>query len=412
MAKSQTIVGLDIGSSKVACVVALKDESQNVLDIVGVGTALTIGIRKGVITDIDEVTKAIDESIDQAERMSGIPIEKVFVSISGSHIESQNSRGVIAVSRADGEISTDDVIRAIEAARAISIPSNREILHVIPRNFIVDGQEGIKDPMGMSGIRLEVEAHIITGNISAMRNITKTLFQSGIDISEIVFAPLATSTILLSKQQKELGVCLLDFGAQTTDMIAYEEGEILLSSSIPLGGANVTNDIAIGLRTSIQNAENIKKEYGYAISDHVNESTQIDMKKYGDDEQRHTKQYLAEIIEARLDEILLLASKELKKIGKSGMLPAGIVITGQGSKIPGILDLIKDRLKLPVEFSSIQNIGLAGMTDKINDSTFHCALGLTFYGSQKNSGQGFAYGVGYVGNVFLQIKKWLSHFLP
>jgi len=190
MAKSQTIVGLDIGSSKVACVVALKDESQNVLDIVGVGTALTIGIRKGVITDIDEVTKAIDESIDQAERMSGIPIEKVFVSISGSHIESQNSRGVIAVSRADGEISTDDVIRAIEAARAISIPSNREILHVIPRNFIVDGQEGIKDPMGMSGIRLEVEAHIITGNISAMRNITKTLFQSGIDISEIVFAIL------------------------------------------------------------------------------------------------------------------------------------------------------------------------------------------------------------------------------
>lgn len=378
MAKSSVIVGIDVGSSKVAvCVGQFQEETLNV---VGVGTAPNSGVRRGVIGDIDETVSAISAALDEAERMSGIPISHALVGINGNHISSTLSKGVIAVSRADGEISEADMERALEAARAVALPPNREIIHVLPKGYIIDGQEGVKDPVGMSGIRLEVEALVIGGSTSAIKNLHKCVFQAGLNLEGLVFSPLATSKALLNKRQKESGVILVDMGAGTTSYVIYEEGEVIRTNVLPIGSSHITNDIAIGLRTDLELAEKIKLRYGAANPQAIRESEKIDLSEIDEKEnQRVARRFVAEVIEARLNEIFGMIKEDLAAIDRDGMLPAGVVLTGGGSKLEGLVDYVKDYLKLPAQMGS-PLLEISGLIDKLDDPSYSTCIGLMIWG--------------------------------
>ena len=378
--KKETIVGLDIGSAKIATVIGVKKETG--IDIIGVGTAPSAGLRKGIIVDLEETISAISESLEKAERMAGTIVETAVVGIGGAHIESQNSKGVIAVSRPDGEITEEDVARAIDAAKAVTIPANREVIHVIPRIYTVDGQEGIKEPVGMTGIRLEVEAHVISASTPVIKNLEKAVWQAGISISDLVFLGLAESELFLNKQQREMGVVLVDIGAATTTMTVFEEGDILYSTVLPVGSNHITNDIAIGLRIAWPLAEKLKLKFGQAVSEGIRESEKIDLAKFDKMEtQKVAKSYLAEIIEARLVEIFNLVQDELKEINREGTLPAGVVLVGGGSKIPKIVELAKETLKLPVELGKME-VEFGGFSDKIKDPAMAGAVSLMHWGAK------------------------------
>jgi cell division protein FtsA len=390
MAKVRVIASLDIGSSKIRTVVGTLDEGSQVPNIIGVGIAPSTGMRKGAIIDVEETINSIASSLEDAERMAGEPINHVFLGIGGNNIESINSKGVIAVSHAGNEITEDDVDRVLEAAQAVSIPSNRRILRIIPKSFTVDEQKGIKYPVGMTGIRLEVEAHIITGLVPAVKNIEKCVLQAGVDIDDIIPSCLASAEAVLSKRQKELGVVVIDIGSGGTSVSVFEEGTTLHTAVIPVGGENVTNDIAIGLRTSIDTAEKIKMEYGTCSPADVNEREIIDLSLISKiDTQKVAKRHMAEIIEARYHEIFLLVRDELAKINRDGMLPAGAILTGASVKIPGILDLARETLNLPVQIGFPQNFD--GVVDKIDDPAYATAIGLILWGSRlENRSYGFS----------------------
>jgi cell division protein FtsA len=275
MAHAKHLVGIDVGSAMVRVAVAQIENDNDLPTILGVGSAAVEGVQKGVVSDVEDAVRSLSQALDMAEKVAGVPIERAYVSVNGSHISSQNSRGVIAVSRADGEITTEDVARVINAAQAVSLQSNREILHVLPQNFIVDGQENIHDPVGMTGVRLEVETHMVEGSTPFIKNITKVINQSGVHIEDFVFSPLAAGSAVLDKRQKELGVVLVDLGAGTSSMVVYEEGVLLHTAVLPLGSSHITNDIAIGLRTLIDVAEEIKKKYGTALPETVKDSETI-----------------------------------------------------------------------------------------------------------------------------------------
>jgi len=371
------------------------------------------GMQKGVVTDVDDVVKALSVALDVAERVAGVPIEKAYVSINGSHISSQNSRGVIAVSRADGEITAEDVTRVINAAQAVSLPSNREILHVLPQNFIVDGHENIHDPVGMTGVRLEVEAHMIDGSTPFIKNLTKVVNQSGVHIEDFVFAPLAAATAVLDKRSRELGVVLVDLGAGTSSMVVYEENTLLHTAVLPLGSAHITNDIAIGLRTPIEVAEEIKKQYGTALVDTIKESESITIEAEGEQESVSRKE-VADIISARLDEIFSFIDKELKQIGRSGLLPAGVLFTGGGSHLPGVVDLAKKRLRLPAKVADLEMF--KGVTDQASDPSYAVVLGLVMWAIEQESGlpgrsARFMPSIN-VGAGVGRVRDWVKHFLP
>jgi len=381
MAKSRIIASVDIGSSKIRTVVAAMDEMSQVPNIIGVGLSPSTGTRKGMVMDVEEFIQSVMSSIKDAERMAGEPINHVFLGIGGNHIESMNSKGVIAVNHAGNEISEDDVDRVLEAAQAVSIPSNRRILRIIPKSFTVDEQKGIKYPVGMTGIRLEVEAHIITGLAQAITNIEKCVLNAGVDIDDIIPNCLASAEAVLSKRQKELGVVVIDIGCGSTTVSVFEEGTTLHTAVIPVGGENVTNDVAIGLRTSIDTAEKIKIEYGTCTPEEVNEREIIDLSLVSKmDTQKVAKKHMAEIIEARYAEIFMLAKDELSKINRDGMLPAGVILTGASVKMPGILDLARETLNLPVQIGFPQNFD--GVVDKIDDPAYATAIGLVLWGSR------------------------------
>ena len=405
------ICGVDIGTSKIATLVGQKKESGN-FEISGFGITQSTGVRKGMVTDIEETISAISASLEKAERMAGIPLERAFISVGGIHISAVNSKGVIAVSRADGEISEEDIHRVIEAAKAVSLPANREIIHVVPRAYTVDGQEGIKDPVGMTGIRLEVDAHVISGSTPCIKNLTKCVYQAGLDIDELVFSGLATSSVFLTKQQKEIGVALIDIGAATTTMTVFEEGNILHSAVLPVGSDHITNDIAIGLRTSIDIAEQIKIKYGRATAAEINESEEIDLAKIDKNEkQKVSAVYVAEIIEARLQEIFSLIKGELKDINRDGTLPAGVVLIGGGSKLPEIVDFAKENLKLPSQRGKLA-IDFSGMIDKIDKDRYACSLGLLSWGAD-TSRRDLAVVKGLeIGKISKKIKSLFKHFIP
>ncbi|MBI4994514.1 cell division protein FtsA [Candidatus Peregrinibacteria bacterium] len=412
MSKARLITGLDIGSSKIRTVVGTIDEKTQMPNVIGVGIAPSTGLRKGQIIDVEETIANITASLEDAERMAGEPVHHVLLGISGNHIESFNSKGVIAISSSGNEITEDDIDRVLEAAQAVAIPNNRRILRIIPKSFTVDEQKGIKYPVGMSGIRLEVDAHIVTGMIPAVRNVEKCVLQAGVDIDDIIPSVLASSEAVLSKRQKELGVVVVDIGSGGTSVSVFEEGTTLHTAVIPVGGENVTNDIAIGLRTSIDTAEKIKIEYGSCMPAEVNDREMIDLSSFSKiDIQKVSKRHLVEIIEARYHEIFLLVKEELAKIHRDGMLPAGVVLTGAGVKIPSIIDLARETLNLPVQIGFPQNF--EGVVDKIEDPAYATAIGLLIWGS-RFSARPFSFGMRGLNlkKTFAGIKNWAKQLLP
>lgn len=340
------------------------------------------GLRRGMVVDIDETIHAITQSLEGAERMAGVPIERAVISIGGSHVASSNSRGVVAVSRSNGEITKEDIDRVIEAAKAFSMPANREVVHVIPRSFIVDGQEGIKDPLGMKGIRLEVDAHIITASSPVVKNLLKCAYQSGIDVSEMVSSSVAASRAVLNRKQKEIGVALVDIGGGGTNIAIFEEGEMLHTGFVKIGSSHVTNDIAIGLKTSIEFAEKVKIEYGAATTNRISERDSINLAEIDPNMDKGfvSRKYIVEIINARLEELFMMVKDELRKIDRDGLLPAGVVLTGGGAKIPDILEVARDTVRLPVQLGKISDPIVSIEKEIIDDPSYSTAIGLCLWG--------------------------------
>ncbi|MBI4359551.1 MAG: cell division protein FtsA [Candidatus Jacksonbacteria bacterium] len=411
------ITGLDIGSGKVRVIVGQKIDGSP-LHIVGCAEVSSEGVAKGVVKSVEDAVSCISRAFEQAERMTGIPIERAYVAISGSHIRSDTSRGVIAVAKADGEIKEDDVERVIEAAQAVSTPPNYEILHVIPKYFTVDSQTGIKDPVGMTGIRLEVEVQIIQGLSAQIKNLTKVVYRSGVEVEDLVVAALASAEAVLSKRQKELGVAVLNIGASTTSCAVFEEGEVISTQVIPIGSSHITSDIAIGLRTSIDTAEDVKIRYGVADPSTIERREDIDLSKITEGETGVvSRRHIAEIIEARVEEIFKLADVELAKVERSGKLPAGIVITGGGAKLTGMIGVARKIFKLPASIGVPREIGSA--VDKIDDPALGTAVGLVRWGerfSGHGSREGGIFGSRLGGSagkeVAERVKKWFKAFVP
>ncbi len=404
------IGGLDIGSNSVRMAVGQligKEEGNVELQILGAAEVPSEGVQKGVVSSIEDVVSAISACLERVERMVGVPIDSVWVGISGLHILSQSSKGVVAVSKANSEITEEDVTRAIEAARSIATPLNYEVLHVLPRHYTVDGQTGIKDPTSMTGVRLEVDTQIILGSSSQIKNLTKAVYRAGLDIEDLVLFILATAEIVVTKRQKELGVMVVNLGGSTTGMAVFEEGELIQTSIIPFGSQNITNDIALGLKVSVDVAERVKVEYGDCNSD----SSSIDLFDVGaPDHQIIKKKFLSEIVSARVEEILQKVDDELRKIQRSGLLPAGVVFTGAGAKLPGLVEMAKKVLRLPANVGYPLNV--VSVTDKVNDLGFATAVGLVKWGSEMQGGSKRKSGTKNMGAVSGQLKKWLKALIP
>lgn len=384
MPREQIVTGVDIGSTKIITCVGTPKEGM--IDIIGISNKPNSGVRKGVITDIEETVSAITASLEEAERMSGLPINSAYISIGGTHISCTQSKGIIAISRSDGEISEVDVERVIEAARTVAMPPNQEIIHIIPQYFTIDEQEEqIKDPIGMNGVRLEVTTQVISGSVSAIRNLTKCVAQAGLNIDDLVFTPLATSEILLSKKQKDVGVMLLDIGATSTQMVIFEEGNLIHAKVLPVGSNYITNDIAIGLRTTIEAAEKIKLKHATANIKKTKEEDQIKLSSFDPtSDNKVSKKYIAEIIEARLTEIFSMVKDELREVKRDGLLPAGVVLTGGGAKLSEITDFAKEYLRLPAQIG-IPIIEVSGMVDKLDDPVYTASVGLMLRGIKEGS---------------------------
>jgi cell division protein FtsA len=417
MGKGEIVVGLDVGSSNVRAVILQKFEEEERPRVMGVGTAPSFGVRRGVVADVEEAIKSIGEATKNAERTSGIPISRAVVSVGGNHIKYQESQGVVAIGKADGEITSDDVMRSLTAAETISLPSNVEIIHVIPRSFTVDDQKDIKDPVSMNGIRLEVNALLVLGSTPVIKNLSKCVYQSGVEIEDIAFSALAAAKAALNKRQRELGAVLVDMGGGTTNFVIYEEGELVQVGVVPIGGGHITNDVAIGLRTSIDVAEKVKVNYGSALPDDISKKDQINLAEIDQNEEGEvSRHHVAEIIEARLEEIFTMIDKELRKTGRSGMLPAGAVIVGGGAKLPGVVDLAKKILRLPAQTGFPLELG--GIVDKVDEPGFITAVGLALWGmeelatgSSKGKLAGME-GLPKMGQTVDRMKDWIRKFLP
>jgi cell division protein FtsA len=391
MNEGKIVVGVDVGTYKIVTVIAKIDEYVNIL---GVSEVKSGGMRKGQVVDIEDAVSAINASIEAAERMAGYSVSHVVASIGGSQIESLNSRGVVAVSNPQAEISDNDLARVIDAAKAVSMPSTRDIIHVLPRNYIVDGQEGIRDPIGMTGVRLEVDTHIITANSISVRNLDKAFSQVGVDVDSFVFSGYASSLSVLSETEKELGVLLIDIGAGTTDISIYTEGSVSYSSVLAIGARHITNDLAIGLRISLESAEKIKlflsESQGKKVVMPEPEVTPKGKEKPSDEidlahlnlpeELRKVshKTLVDGIIRPRLNEIFTMVGLELKKSGFGGQTPAGIVITGGGSQTAGIKDAARRTLAMPVRVGMATE--MKGIIDEVQNPAYSTVIGLCQYG--------------------------------
>lgn len=394
MAKDNLIVGIDVGTSKITAVISSLEENK--INVIGVSTIHSKGLRKGQVVNIEEAVENVSQSLEAAERMAGASVSNAYISIGGVHISSQNSKGVVAVAEPDKEITDEDTRRVIEASRAISLPSIREILHAVPRHFIVDSQEGIADPVGMTGVRLEVDTHIITTSTTAARNLAKCIEELGVNVSGLVFSGLASAQAVLTDTEKELGVVLADIGGGTTDVCVYLDGSLAYSAVIPVGARNITNDLAIGLRISLESAEKIKIALGKKHKAPVlpeetkNEKTK---KEDGKDDVDFTDLGLPEglkkvsrrtlidgIIKPRLTELFTLIGLELQKSGFGGQTPAGIVITGGGAETVSVVETCKQRLSMPVRLGTPS--GVSGLIDELMGLTNSTAVGLLLYGAK------------------------------
>lgn len=398
MARPQIITGIDIGSSKIVTVIASinQEENEEEIRILGVANIPSKGIRKGQIVNIEETTESLLNCVEAAERMAGYNVNRALVSISGGNIASSNSKGVVAVAEPESEIAKDDIKRVIEAAQALSLPSSRDLVHVIPRYFTVDGQEGVKDPIGMSGVRLEVETHIVTGSTTSIKNLTKCVSEIGIDAQDLVVSGLAASESVLSETEKELGVILVDIGGGVTDVTIFVEGSPFYNVVLPIGAKNVTNDIAIGLRLSLESSEKIKLALSGKMKKKENKDEDKNKSENKDDDDKLklsdlditedtktiSRKTLTEgIIKPRLNEIFTMVGMEIKKSGATGLTPSGIVVCGGGAKTVGVVESAKRTLSMPVRIGQPNN--LTGLVDDIQSPEFAVAAGLVFYRSKE-----------------------------
>ena len=413
MAKERLIASIDIGNHKIRTAIGVVDAEKKTPTIIGVGVYPSHGLRKGQVIDVEETINAISHSLEEAERMSGEPIHHVFVGLGGPHLEAIEAKGVIATQ--GEEIIDSDVERVLETAQAISIPQNKQVLKIIPKFFAIDSQKGIRYPVGMVGKKLEVEAHIISGLHPAIKNIEKCVHEAGVDIDDLIPNSLAAGEAVLSKRQKELGVVCIDIGHGSTSVSVYEEGALLHTIVLPVGGENVTNDIAIGVRTSLDVAEKLKVEFGTCNLEDIKQNEEIRLSDVSPNETENIpRMYLSQIIEARYYEILMMVKNELKKIRRDGMLPAGAVLSGGGSKIPGLIELARNSLSLPVQISVPTEV--TGVVERVEDPSFATAVGLLVWGSRIES-QNYGFNLsmksmGSVKNIFGKAKGFLQKLLP
>lgn len=404
------VVGIDIGTTKI-CALVGRIEGKN-LRILGVGIEPSKGIRKGNVVDLNAASKSVAQAIEKAERTSGFEIHSALVSLAGSHVSSINSRGVAGVS--GRVIAVDDVYRALDAAQAVAIPHNREIIHVIQRGFIIDGQDGIRDPLGMHGYRLEVEAHIITASGSTVENLRQCVSTSGIEITQFVLNPLASAEVVLTDTERDMGVVVVDIGGGTTDLAIFIEGDVWHTSVLAVGGNHITSDVAHGLRLPIDVAEEIKIDHGYAITAKVNPEESFLVKTFGNEiPSKISRKDLSLIIEARVEEIFQLVMQEIRRSGYDGLLPAGVVLTGGSSQLPGMAELASKMLGLPVRVAKPEN--LLGLSDQLNSPAYATSVGLLHWAMLMNETDQIAQSrpPGKPGSVDMDsIKKWLKKLLP
>lgn len=370
------IVGLDIGTSKVAAIVGEINDGGEV-EVIGIGSTPSRGLKKGVVINLESTVNSIQRAVEEAELMAGCEITSVYAGIAGSHIKSLNSHGIVAIR--DKEVSQYDINRVIDSARAVAIPADQKILHILPQEFIIDMQEGIKEPIGMSGIRLEAKVHMVTGSVSAAQNIIKCIRRCELDVDDIVLEQLASCSSVLTEDEKELGVCLIDIGGGTTDIAIFSHGAIKHTAVIPIAGDQVTNDVAVALRTPTQNAEEIKMLHACALTQLADVNEMIDVPSIGDRPSRQiSKQNLAEIIEPRYEELMLLVQAELRRSGYESLIAAGIVLTGGSSKVTGLVELAEEIFHMPVRLGFPQHI--SGLTDVVQNPIYSTGVGLLIYG--------------------------------
>jgi cell division protein FtsA len=382
MAKTGDIlVGLDIGTTKICAIVGeITDEG---IDIIGIGTHPSKGLRKGVVVNIDATVASIKRAIEEAEHMAGCEITTVYTGIAGGHVKAFPSHGVVAIK--DREVKQSDVDRVIDQAKAVAIPLDREVIHVLPQEFLVDDQDGVKEPVGMSGVRLEAKALIVTGAVSSAQNIVKCAQRTGLNVADIVLQPLASSLATLSEDEKELGVCLVDVGGGTTDIAIFANGAIRHTAVLALGGNHLTNDVAVGLRTPTHEAERIKKAYGCAMASMVDRGETIEVPSVGGGQPRVlSRQILAEIIEPRVEEIFMLVQHEVQKCGLEEAIASGVVITGGSTLLSGMTEMAEEVLGVPVRRGMPKGIG--GLVDVVRSPVFATAVGLVIYGAQQRAG--------------------------
>ncbi len=376
---SDPIVGIDVGTTKVCTLIGEQHEETGRLRIVGVGVAPSRGLRKGVIVNVEEATAAIRESKEKAEKSSGYVIEGAYVSVAGDHIQSVNSKGVVAISHGARTISEDDVQRALEAARAIAIPQNREVIHVIPRGYTLDGVDGVREPIGMQGFRLEVEAHIVTAAMPSIHNLINCVEAAGVQVNDLVLEPLASGEAVLRDDEKDAGVIMADIGGGTTDIAVFIDGSIWHSQVLPLGGWQFTNDLTVGLRAPFPVAEAIKVQHGSTLPDMIAEDDVIDVAAFGDNGHKPVpRRELANILHARAEEMFGLIVKEVKRSGYDGLLPAGLVLTGGAAELPGLREMGRVITNGPVRVG--QPHDLEGLTDTVSHPAYATGVGLLLWG--------------------------------
>ena len=427
MKNRKIVTGLDIGTTKICALIA-EVSGDNNIEIVGIGLAPSNGLRKGIVVDIDKTSHAIESAIQKAERMAGQKVDSAYVGIAGSHIKSINSHGVVAVTGDEKEIKESDIQRVIDAARIVPVSAEEDILHVLPREFIVDGSPGIQDPLGMSGVRLEVETHIIKGASTSIENLVKSVMRAGLSVEEVVLEPLASSQAVLSEDEKDLGSVLVDIGGGTTDVIVFHEGSIAHTAVLPVGGNHVSNDIAVGLRTPVSEAEKIKIKNGSVLPQTIEQDEQIEVLAASGKERRTlSRKMLCQVIEPRMSELFNLVRKELKSVGSADLTPAGMVLTGGASLLDGTEDLASNITELPVRIGEPDYVsGLSNVIDNpvyvkkgdaIPRAIFSTGIGLIEYAlensdakNSKVSSNNSKKSKKIVSGFFSKLKGWFSEF--
>ncbi|MEM7363771.1 MAG: cell division protein FtsA [Pseudomonadota bacterium] len=399
---NQLIVGLDIGTSKVVCIVAERN-LDGVVEIIGIGMHPTRGLKKGVVVNIESTVQSIQRAVEEAELMAGCQIRSVYVGIAGSHIRSMNSHGIVAIR--DREVLQPDIDRVIDAAQAVAIPADQKILHILPQEFLIDEQEGVKEPLGMSGVRLEAKVHLVTCAVNAVQNIEKCIRRCGLEVENVILEQLASGYSVLTEDEKDLGVCLCDIGGGTTDIAVFTDGAIRHTAVIPIAGDQVTNDIAMALRTPTPNAEDIKIKYGCALTSLAGENETIKVASVGGRQDRDlSRQSLADVIEPRYDELFTLIQAELQRSGFEDLVAAGIVLTGGTSKMEGVVELAEEIFHMPVSIG--KPTGVEGLSDIIRNPIHSTGVGLLLYGAEQS--RDTVMPVPMTFNVVQKVKNWFS----